>query len=138
MTTSTNLETVTQCLAKLHGYTYFRPQDGALKARLSRAVLDQAEDDLRASLSHVNFAFEASIGPKEGESDYAIIVKVDHPGVSFSCQIELSELTDAELEDLARYLAQPVAEEPAAAENPSAHRAVVKRAGGGEEDDHHE
>ena len=138
MTTSTNLETVTQCLAKLHGYTYFRPQDGALKARLSRAALDHAEDELRESLSHVNFGFEASIGPQEGESDYAIIVKVDHPGVSLTCQIGLRELTDAELEDLARYLVQPVVEEPAVAENASSHRAAVKRAAGGDDDGHHE
>lgn len=132
--TSKHLETITDYLAKLHGYAYFRPQVGALKERLTQVVLDAATQEVAEELSEGTFDLELSIGCQEGESEISVSFKVDHPGVVQSGQIAVNLLADDELEDLARYLA-PLAE-AAPPDETAAGKTIVRKKH--EEGEHHE
>ncbi|HJV66134.1 MAG TPA: hypothetical protein VJ550_10405 [Geomonas sp.] len=135
MTTLISLETIFESLTKLHGYTYFRPQEGPLKARLIQAVLDTVDEDLCEELAEGEFDLEVSIGSQEGEGDPSLSFSVDRPGVVHRSQLPLRDLAEAELEDLARYLEPAEAPVPAA-EAGGAGKTIVRKPAG--EDEHHE
>jgi hypothetical protein len=130
--TSKHLETITDHLAKLHGYAYFRPQDGPLRERLTQAVLDAVEGELAEELSEGGFDLEVSIGRQEGDSEATVSFSVDRPGVVYTSQIAMTLLADAALEDLAGYLAR--LEENAAPAEATGKTLVRKKP----ETDHHE
>jgi hypothetical protein len=135
MTTSRSLETIYDCLTKLHGYTYFRPQEGPLKERLAQAVLDAADEDLCEELSEARYGLEVSIGSQDADGELSLSITVDRPGVACSAQLAVGVLSDAELDDLALYL-KPAEEPSPVADSAPTGKTIVRKAV--EEHDHHE
>lgn len=113
--TSAKLETINGYVAKLHGYAYFRPEEGALRERLTQVVLDDVDGELAEELSEGEFGLEVSIGRQEEDNELGLSISVDRPGVVHSSQLAINLLGDNELDDLARYL-EPLLEEAAPAE----------------------
>jgi hypothetical protein len=114
--TSKLLQTINDHLAKLHGFAYFRPQEGPLGERLSRVVLDAMPEE--AELPHP-LDLEVGIGKQEDESEATLELRVNGMELVKAPQVTLAALSDDELADLARYLA-PIAEERAAEGRPAA------------------
>jgi hypothetical protein len=129
-----HLETITGYLAKLHGYAYFRPEEGPLAVRLRNEVLDAMEGEQAEELAEIPFDLEVSIGQQEGEGELAVTFSVDHPVITYSSQLNLQLFADDELLDLAGYL-MPLAEKAATVEDESAGGTVVRRSP--EENGHH-
>ncbi|HJV34554.1 hypothetical protein [Geomonas sp.] len=135
MTTSRSLETIYDCLTKLHGYTYFRPQEGPLKERLAQAILDAADEDVCEELSEAQYDLEVSIGSQDAEGELSLSIALDRPGVVCRSQLAVTLLSDAELDDLAHYL-KPAEEPSELVDNAPAGKTIVRKAV--EEHDHHE
>jgi len=107
--TSTQLETITDHLAQLHGYAFFRPETGALRDTLVQTVLDAVEGEAAEELAEANFDLEVSIRKEEGDdSELAVSFSVDHPGLDHTSQVALSLLSNDALQDLDGYLSRLV------------------------------
>jgi hypothetical protein len=105
--TSKLLETINDQLAKLHGFAYFTPQEGPLRERLTRLVLDAMPAE--AEPPHP-LDIEVGIGKQDDESEAALELRVGAAGAAKAPQVLLTSLSELELADLSRYL-EPIAEE---------------------------
>lgn len=110
----TRLSSVFELLDRLHGHGYFRPEAGALKARLTEALLSGAGSELAGHQADRPWDLEVSIGRQEGEEEVTIGIKVAHQGGSHDAELPLKLLAEDELEDLSRYLSRLVEAEPPA------------------------
>ncbi|TSK08925.1 MAG: hypothetical protein FPO08_06415 [Geobacter sp.] len=132
--TSQYLQSVTNQLNNLHGHAYFRVTDGPLKECLTGIILDAAEGDLAEQLSDGRFDLEVSVGVQEGDSEATIDFRVDRPGVIYRADAQVSNLSEAALEDLTRYLAHLAQETPVVEDKAEGGVIVRKKV----EHDHHE
>lgn len=128
--TSRHLETINNHLAKLHGFAYFKPSEGALRDRLTKMLREALPE--QAELQQP-FDIEVGIGRADDETEAALVLRVDGAELSKIPQLTLAALAEDELADLLGYLA-PIAEERAADE---AHPAATSSVPGGNDEGHH-
>jgi hypothetical protein len=128
--TSRHLDTINDHLAKLHGFAYFNPSQGALRDKLTKMLLEALPEE--AELQHP-FEMEVGIGRGDDETEATLELRVNGADLSKIPQLTLAALSSDELTDLLGYLA-PIAEERA---TDAAHPAATASVPGGNDEGHH-